>query len=175
MEYVHIFLLFVYLFFFFLDMIFLTLGHAANTGAGQTRTPLETAGFARTLRSWRTDRGCVRHWLLWRKGPNMLQQGAVRSCKRRRHLCLEVFETFPLLMSQRLFKSCSSSRVSGSCPVEWGQQPLWEGFSHSFCRRDLSNSSKLSPHQPAVRAELLSMPWTTVWISSFEGFSPVQD
>lgn len=28
-------------------MIFLTLGHAANTGAGQTHTSLETVGFAR--------------------------------------------------------------------------------------------------------------------------------
>lgn len=45
--------------------------------------------------------GCL---LLWRKGPNMLQQGAVRSCKRRQ-LCLNTFETFPLLVSQRLFKS----------------------------------------------------------------------
>lgn len=37
--------------FVFLNMIFLTLGHAANTEAGQTRTPLETVGFAGTLRS----------------------------------------------------------------------------------------------------------------------------
>lgn len=88
-------------------------------------------------------------WKLWvlpeceRKGPNMLQQGAVRSCKRRRQLCLNTFGTFPLLVSQRLFKSCSSSRVSGSCPVVWVQQPLWEGFSHSFCRRYLINSGGL--------------------------------
>lgn len=45
------------------------------------------------------------------KRPNVLQQGAVRSCKRRRQFCLNTFETFPLLMSQRLFKSCSSSSV----------------------------------------------------------------
>lgn len=37
------------------------------------------------------------------------------SCKRRQ-LCLNMLKTFLLLVSQRLFKSCSLSRVSGSCP-----------------------------------------------------------
>lgn len=148
----------------------------SNTEACQARTPLETAGHARTSRSRHAD--SVEHLLLWWEGPEMLQQAAVRSCKRRRQLCLNMFEIFPLMMSQRLLQCCTSSSVSGSCPIYvTSATSVWRFFS-LILHKSLKQLRRVCKYPPSARADLPCTCGTTVLfncIEVVEVFPPTQD
>lgn len=97
-------------------MTFLTLGHAANTKTGQTLHPSGNCGFCQNteILMYR-QRLCGAFAALEKRAKYAAAGSGEVSCKRRQ-LCLNMLKTFLLLVSQRLFKSCSLSRVSVSCP-----------------------------------------------------------